>query len=53
MIMFTGRGNENIATEALRLGVTSYIQKDSGVALMELLPSVVLHFDQREPTQAR
>ena len=52
VIMFTGHGNESIATEALRLGVSSYIHKDFGFNL-ELFSSVMLQLDQRGPTQAR
>ena len=53
VIMFTGHGNESIATEALRLDVSSYIHKDFRFTYMELFTCVVLHLDQRGPTQAR
>lgn len=52
VIMITGRGNEKIAAEALRLGVSNYIVKDSQEAFMELLPSVVLHLERRVQMEA-
>lgn len=52
VIMVTGRGNEKIAAEALRLGVSNYILKDSQEAFMELLPSVVLHLERRAQVEA-
>ena len=47
VIMITGRGNEKIAAEALRLGVSNYIVKDSQEAYIELLPSIVAHLERR------
>lgn len=47
VIMITGRGNEKVAGEALRLGVSNYIVKDSQDAYLELLPSVVLHLERQ------
>lgn len=52
VIMITGRGNERIAAEALQLGVSNYILKDSQDAYMELLPSVVLHLERRVQMEA-
>ena len=52
VIMLTGRGNEKVAAEALRLGVSNYIIKDSQEAFMELLPSVVLHMERRAQMEA-
>ncbi len=52
VIMITGRGNESIAAEAHRLGVSNYILKDSGDAYLELLPSVVLHLERRAQMEA-
>ncbi|MFB6284007.1 MAG: response regulator [Halobacteria archaeon] len=36
-ILFTGRGSEEIAGEALRAGATDYLQKESGMGQFELL----------------
>lgn len=47
VIMITGRGNEKVAAEALRLGVSNYIVKDSKESYIELLPSVVAHLEKR------
>lgn len=47
VIMITGRGNEKIAAEALTLGVSNYIVKDSQEAYIELLPSIVVHLERR------
>jgi len=47
VLMITGRGNENIAAEALRIGVSNYIVKDSQESYVDLLPSVVLHLERR------
>tara|TARA_B100000676_G_C17984303_1_gene790966 strand:- start:368 stop:1405 length:1038 start_codon:yes stop_codon:yes gene_type:complete len=47
VLMITGRGNEGIAAEALRLGVSNYIVKDSQESYVDLLPSVILHLERR------
>jgi PAS domain S-box-containing protein len=36
-ILFTGKGSEAVASEAIARGVTDYLQKDSGVEQFELL----------------
>ena len=45
--MITGRGNEGIAAEALCLGGSNYIVKDSQGSYVNLLPSVILHLKRR------
>ncbi|OQX56398.1 MAG: hypothetical protein B5M53_01715 [Candidatus Cloacimonas sp. 4484_209] len=41
IIMITGKGNENIAVEAMKLGVRDYIIKDKQGMFLKLLPSVI------------
>jgi diguanylate cyclase (GGDEF)-like protein len=40
-IMITGTGDERVAVEAMKLGTSDYIVKDTGAGYLELLPSVV------------
>ncbi len=40
-IMVTGEGNEEVAVEAIKLGVADYIIKDVELKYLELIPSVV------------
>jgi diguanylate cyclase (GGDEF)-like protein len=40
-IMITGTGDERVAVEAMKLGTSDYIVKDTGGGYLELLPSVV------------
>ncbi|MFC1834954.1 response regulator [Thermodesulfobacteriota bacterium] len=40
-IMLTGAGNETVAVEAMKLGASDYIIKDSDTRYLELLPSVI------------
>ncbi|NTV13357.1 MAG: diguanylate cyclase [Desulfobulbaceae bacterium] len=40
-IMVTGQGNEEIAVEALKLGVSDYIVKDVEMKYLELLPAII------------
>ncbi|MCB0211637.1 MAG: GAF domain-containing protein, partial [Anaerolineae bacterium] len=40
-IMITGSGNEQIAIEAMKLGASDYIVKDTDGRYLELLPSVI------------
>ncbi len=40
-IMVTGEGNELVAVEALKLGVSDYIVKDADMKYLDLLPSVI------------
>ena len=47
VIMITGQGNEKVAAEALKLGVSNYIVKGAAAAYLELLPSVVAHLERR------
>lgn len=41
VIMLTGKGNERVAVEALKLGATDYIVKDPDMEYLELLPIVL------------
>ena len=41
IVMVTGKGGEGIAAEALNLGVSNYIQKDSQSTFVNLLPAVI------------
>ena len=47
IIIVTGRGNETIAAEALKIGVSNYIVKDSERSYLDLLPAVVAHLERR------
>ena len=54
--MITGRGNEGIAAEALCLGVSNYIVKDSQQSSTNFLSSVILHLERSleiEPTMRK
>jgi PAS domain S-box-containing protein len=42
-ILLTGRGNEEIASEAISRGVTDYIQKDTGAEQYEILANRCVH----------
>ena len=56
MLIITERGNEGIAAEALCLGVSNYIVKDSQGSYVNLLPSAILHLKRRleiEPTMRK
>jgi len=41
IVMVTGKGSEQIAAEALTLGVYNYVIKDSEKAYLELLPNII------------
>lgn len=41
VIMITGKGNEQIAVEAMKLGASDYLVKDIEMGFTELLPSVI------------
>ena len=40
-VMITGTGDERVAVEAMKLGTSDYIVKDTGVGYLELLPSII------------
>jgi PAS domain S-box/PAS domain S-box len=42
-ILFTGKGSENIASDAISAGVTDYLQKSSGTEQYELLANRILN----------
>jgi CheY-like chemotaxis protein len=41
LVIVTGRGSEQLAVEALKVGVDDYIIKDSGEDYLDLLPPVI------------
>ncbi len=41
IIMITGKGNEEVAVESLKLGASDYIVKDIEMKYLELLPAVI------------
>ena len=47
VILLTGSGNEQIAVEALRLGVSDYIIKDPNQGYLKLLPTLLLQIVHR------
>lgn len=48
LIMITGRGNERLASEALKLGFVEYLVKDDADVFLELVPSIVEHCWNRQ-----
>ncbi len=46
-ILFTGKGSEEIASEAISAGVTDYLQKESGTEQYELLANRIEHAVER------
>jgi PAS domain S-box-containing protein len=42
-ILFTGKGSESIASEAITAGVTDYLQKGGGIEHYELLVNRIIH----------
>lgn len=42
-ILFTGRGSEEIASEAITLGVTDYVQKGGGTSQYEVLSNRIIN----------
>lgn len=47
-IMVTGKGNEKIAVEAIKLGASDYIVKDADLGYLELLPIVIDNVLQKD-----
>jgi len=52
-ILFTGKGSEEIASEAISAGVTDYMQKGSGAEQYEMLANRVRNAAERYRTQQR
>lgn len=50
-ILFTGKGSEEVASEAISNGVTDYLQKQPGVEQFELLSNRVLNAIEQYDTQ--
>lgn len=50
-ILFTGKGSEEVASEAISAGVTDYLQKESGTEQYELLANRVLNAVDGHRTQ--
>jgi DNA-binding NtrC family response regulator len=48
-IMFTGRGNERVASEAMSAGVTDYLQKNDGPEPFAVLAASVREAVSRSP----
>jgi PAS domain S-box-containing protein len=42
IVLVTGEGSERLASEALSLGVTEYVVKDSDLVFTELIPSILI-----------
>ncbi|MFD1585708.1 PAS domain S-box protein [Halorientalis brevis] len=51
-ILFTGKGSEEIASEAISAGVTDYLQKQSGTEQYEVLVNRIRNAVERRRTQA-
>jgi PAS domain S-box-containing protein len=47
VILYTGRGSEDVASEAISAGVTDYLQKDSGPTHYDLLANRILNAVER------
>jgi len=52
-ILFTGKGSEEIASEAISAGVTDYMQKDSGTEQYEMLANRIKNAVDRHRSQRR
>lgn len=53
IIMVTGAGNEETAVEAMRMGASDYLVKDTGMGYLKILPSVINQvIQQRELAKA-
>lgn len=52
-VLFTGKGNEAIASEAIRRGVTDYLQKQSGTEQYEVLANRVTNAVERQQARAQ
>ncbi|MFW5919702.1 MAG: response regulator [Halanaeroarchaeum sp.] len=50
-ILFTARGSEEIASEAIARGVTDYLQKEVGTEQYQLLANRILHHVERTRTR--
>lgn len=50
-ILFTGKGSEDVASEAISAGVTDYLQKDSGTEQYELLANRIRNAVERAQAQ--
>ena len=50
-ILFTGKGSEEVASDAISKGVTDYLQKQPGVEQFELLTNRVMNAIERYDTQ--
>jgi PAS domain S-box-containing protein len=46
-VLFTGKGSEEVASEAISAGVTDYLQKDSGTEQYELLANRISNATER------
>jgi signal transduction histidine kinase len=47
-VLFTGKGTEEIASEAISAGVTDYLQKDTGTEQYSVLANRILNFERIE-----
>ncbi|MFT4882667.1 MAG: PAS domain S-box-containing protein [Natronomonas sp.] len=52
-ILFTGKGSEDVASDAISAGVTDYLQKGSGTEQYELLANRVLNAVEQHRSQQR
>jgi len=52
-VLFTGKGSEEIASEAISVGVTDYMQKGVGIEQYEMLANRVRNAAERYRTQRR
>jgi len=52
-ILFTGKGSEEVASEAISKGVTDYLQKESGTGQYELLSNRVVNAVQKHMAEER
>ena len=54
IIMVTGAGNEEVAVQAMRMGASDYLVKDSNLVYLHILPSVIRQvIHERELVEAR
>lgn len=50
-ILYTGKGSEEVASEAISAGVTDYLQKESGTSQYEVLANRILNVVEQQRAQ--
>jgi len=53
IIIYTGKGSENVAEEAFAVGADDYIRKDTGIAHYQVLANRIRHAVSKKSTEER